>query len=181
MRGSDIAAALIGAALVLILAVIFVGTPKDKMQVFGFSFSSPETMVPAVRVENIGVHGIIGDGPHTHGAMTAEQQAADQEQHTKVEQSIFFSPGGYYTKEDIAKNGPLSPSQKFKDLMSRHDLKPKVGDYLCPITNTKANEAFPWWVGGKKYLFCCPPCVEEFVLNAKKGHAPKDPQDYVKR
>lgn len=164
-----------------LLAFIFAAAPIDQLSLFGITLVSPKTIAPKVRVENIGVHGIIGEGAHTHGAMSPAQQAADQEEHTKVEQSIFFKPGGIYTQEDIDKNGPLSPSQKFKDIMSRHDLKPAVGDRLCPITDTKANESFYWWVGGKRYTFCCPPCVEEFVLNAKKGIQPKAPEEYVKR
>ena len=67
--------------------------------------------------------------------------------------------------------------------MARHDLKVHSGERICPITETKANERFFWWVGGKRYTFCCPPCVEEFVLKAKKGEpeARKLSKEYVKR
>ena len=51
---------------------------------------------------------------------------------------------------------------------SEHDLRPKSGDKICPITLTKANAKFSWVIDGKTYEFCCPPCVDEFVALAKE-------------
>lgn len=165
----------------LFLWMMRAGDP-NQMQVMGVALANPETQTAKVRVDDIGVHGIIGNGAHSHGAMSADQQNADQEQHVKVEAGIFLKPGGRYTQADIDKNGPSPPSQKFAGLMARHDLKVHKGERICPITETKANDSFYWWVGGKRYTFCCPPCIEEFVLKAKKNDdvAKKSPEEYVK-
>ncbi|NDG64303.1 MAG: YHS domain-containing protein [Planctomycetes bacterium] len=59
---------------------------------------------------------------------------------------------------------------------------PKNGDLTCPITMTKANPNFTWIVAGKTYAFCCPPCIDEFVLMAKTNpSAIKDPEEYRKQ
>ena len=45
---------------------------------------------------------------------------------------------------------------------------------------TKANPKIAWQVDGKKYLFCCPPCVDEFVRMAKEEpETLKLPEEYV--
>jgi YHS domain-containing protein len=65
--------------------------------------------------------------------------------------------------------------------MSMHNAHPKPGDRICPITDTVANPKFSWVVSGKKYLFCCPPCIEEFVKQAKeKPDSIKEPMAYRK-
>jgi YHS domain-containing protein len=71
--------------------------------------------------------------------------------------------------------------QKFKGIKSTHDMKPKAGDRICPITETKANPLFSWVIDGKSYQFCCPPCVDEFLKAAKASEAPlAPPESYVK-
>jgi YHS domain-containing protein len=98
------------------------------------------------------------------------------------EQMLYFTPGGKYTQADIDANGKLSAGQKFRGFMSKHDMRPKPGDLICPVTFTKANPKVEWLVGGKTYLFCCPPCVDEFVRMAKEE--PEDvlePEDYVQK
>ncbi len=52
--------------------------------------------------------------------------------------------------------------------MAQHDARPKPGERVCPVTDTKANPKLTWVVGGKTYQFCCPPCITEFVAKAKK-------------
>lgn len=181
MKGT-IAAFFIGAAMcALFLWMMKTGDP-NRMQVMGMTLANPETQASKVRVDDIGVHGIIGNGAHSHGPMTAEQKRVEDESHAKVEEGIFLKPGGLYTQADIEKNGPLPPSKKFGNLMARHDLKVHPGEPICPITETRANDDFYWWVGGKRYTFCCPPCIEEFVLKAKKNDdaARKSPEEYVK-
>ncbi len=97
------------------------------------------------------------------------------------ERALYLSPGGKYTATDILANGKVTASQKFRGLMASHDMKPKAGDKLCPITNTKANSKFTWIVNGKPYEFCCPPCVDEFVKLAKEQpDAIKSPETYLK-
>jgi|GEM_PF-207644 len=98
------------------------------------------------------------------------------------EQKLYFTPGGKYTQADIDANGKLSAGQKFRGFMSKHDMKPKPGDFICPVTFTKANPKIEWIVGGKEYLFCCPPCVDEFVRMAKEEpDQVKEPEDYIQQ
>jgi len=93
------------------------------------------------------------------------------------ETKLYLTPWGKYTAADIAANGNVTASQKFKGLKAEHDLKPKVGDKICPITLTKASSKFAWIVDGKSYDFCCPPCVDEFVLTAKEKPAEMKPPE----
>ena len=98
------------------------------------------------------------------------------------ERKLYLTPGGKYTEADIKANGNVTASAKFKGLKSSHDMFPKPGDKICPVTKTKANPQFTWVVGGKTYEFCCPPCVDEFVKTAKATpNEIKQPADYVKR
>ena len=98
------------------------------------------------------------------------------------EAALFLTPGGAYTKADIAANGNKTVSQKYPGFVAAHDPKPKMGERVCPITDTKANPNLTWVVGGKTYQFCCPPCVTEFVTKAKTNPASlKDPAAYVKK
>lgn len=95
---------------------------------------------------------------------------------------LFLTPGGKYTAADIVANGNQTGNQKFRGFVPTHDLKPKVGDKICPVTLTKANPKCTWIVDGKTYEFCCPPCVEEFVKLAKEQPGEiKAPEGYVKR
>ena len=96
------------------------------------------------------------------------------------EQKLYFSPSGKYTQADIDANGKMSAGAKFRGFMSKHDMSPKPGDVICPVTFTKANPKIEWQVDDKKYLFCCPPCVDEFVRMAKEEpDSLKAPEDYV--
>ncbi len=98
------------------------------------------------------------------------------------ERALYLTPGGLYTEADIKANGSMTASDKYKGKMAKHDMKPKAGDKICPITMTKANPKFTWIIGGKTYEFCCPPCIDEYVLLAKTS--PKevlDPNEYVKK
>ncbi len=86
----------------------------------------------------------------------------------EFEKALYLSPGGKYTDADIAANGKVTASQKFKGLKAEHDLKPKSGDKICPVTLTKASPKFTWVIDGQPYEFCCPPCVDEFVAQSKE-------------
>jgi hypothetical protein len=99
-----------------------------------------------------------------------------------AEKKLYFTAGGIYTTEDIKANGNVTASQKFKGFVASHDLHPKVGEKICPVTLTKANPRCTWIIGGKKYEFCCPPCVDEFVTQAKENPKEiKQPEDYVQK
>lgn len=89
--------------------------------------------------------------------------AADAE-----ERELFSSPAGAYTLADIEANGALIPLEKYQGFRAEHDFRPQPGDQLCPITRTKANRDCTWIVGGQVYEFCCPPCIAEFVRQAKE-------------
>jgi len=98
------------------------------------------------------------------------------------ERALYLTPGGIYTEADIKANGSVTAGDKYKGKMAKHDMKPKAGDKICPITMTKANPKFTWIIGGKTYEFCCPPCIDEYVLLAKTS--PKevlDPSEYIKK
>jgi len=98
-----------------------------------------------------------------------------------AERDLYLVPGGRYTAADIVANGNATASKKFRGIKSSHDMFPKDGDRICPITETKANPKFTWVVDGKAYLFCCPPCVDEFVKTAKASSDPlAEPDSYVK-
>lgn len=101
-------------------------------------------------------------------ATAAHQEDMPSELPADEEQSLYLTPGGKYTEADIEANGRMTASQKFKGILSSHDMKPKPGDRICPITLTKANPKFTWIIGGEPYEFCCPPCVDEFVKTAKE-------------
>jgi hypothetical protein len=112
-----------------------------------------------------------------HGETAMPAKVANDE-----ERQLYLTPGGIYTQADIEANGNVTASQKFAAFQAAHDLNPKLGDKICPVTLTKANPKCSWIVGGKNYEFCCPPCVDEFVKLAKsKPEEVKEPEHYVKR
>lgn len=98
------------------------------------------------------------------------------------EKTLYLTPGGRYSLADIKANGTTVPSVKFQGVISEHDMDPKAGDKICPITETKANPSFTWIVGGKPYEFCCPPCIDEFLKKAKESpESIKAPEAYRKK
>ncbi|MBX7104211.1 MAG: hypothetical protein K1X57_09020 [Gemmataceae bacterium] len=114
-----------------------------------------------------------------------DERAADHAMPTKVadeaERKLYLTAGGKYTEADIKANGNVTASEKFKGVKAEHDLKPKPGDKVCPITLTKANPKFSWVIGGQTYEFCCPPCVDEFLTTAKEKPAEILPPDEYKK
>jgi hypothetical protein len=99
-----------------------------------------------------------------------------------AERRLYLTPGGRYTAADIRANGAVTASEKFRGIMASHDMKPRPGDKLCPVTMTKANPKFSWVVGGAVYEFCCPPCVDEFVQTAKeRPDEVLPPEEYRKK
>lgn len=135
-----------------------------------------EVTIPNVRI----------GGERFRVGFTSAVAHADTDMPAKVaddaERALYLTPGGKYTDADIKANGGTTASQKFKGIQASHDLKPKAGDRICPITLTKANAAYTWVVGGQAYEFCCPPCVDEFVQLAKdKPGEVKPPDEYRKK
>jgi hypothetical protein len=135
-----------------------------------------EVTVPSIRI----------NGERFRFAFASAAAAHEEDMPTKVaeeeERQLYLTAGGKYTEADIKANGGVTASEKFKGVMSSHDMKPRPGDRICPVTRTKANPKFSWVVGGKTYEFCCPPCVDEFVKTAKEQpDQVQEPEDYVKR
>jgi hypothetical protein len=99
---------------------------------------------------------------------------------SQQEKDLYLTPGGIYTAADIQANGNTVPSVKFKNISWPHDDNLKPGDKLCPITDNKADDRCVWVVGGKKYEFCCSPCLDKFLGWAKnKPEKIKAPEAYV--
>ena len=141
-----------------------------------------DVTVPSIRIagERFRLGFTSAPQPHDeHAEDIMPDKIADE-----AERELYLTPGGIYTQADIEANGNMTASQKFKGFMAKHDMHPKTGDKICPVTMTKANPACAWIVGGKKYEFCCPPCVDEFVSWAKNEDTIKDikdPEYYVKK
>ncbi len=121
------------------------------------------------------------------GFVTGQESHGDSEEMpakvaNDAERDLYLTPGGRYTAADIVANGNVTASQKFKGLKSEHDMKPKAGDKLCPISGTKASAKFTWIIDGKPYEFCCPPCVDEYLASAKLSAEPlPDPATFLKK
>lgn len=145
----------------------------------------PENLVGKsieVTIPNISIGGERFRMGFSNKAETHAAEVMPSKMANVAEKELYLTPGGIYTAADIEANGKVTASEKFAGFLPAHDLKPKVGDKICPITLTKANPECTWIVAGKKYEFCCPPCVEEFVTLAKtKPDEIKAPEDYVKR
>ena len=135
-----------------------------------------EVTIPSVRINGERFRLGFASATESHPADMMPDKVSDEE-----EVKLYLTAGGIYTDADIKANGGMTASQKFKGAMSSHDMNPKPGDKICPVTMTKANPKFTWVVGGKTYEFCCPPCVDEFVKTAKSAPDEiKAPEDYVK-
>lgn len=137
-----------------------------------------DVTIPNIRIEGerFRLGFVSGDDAHGPGTEMPEKLADSEEK------ELYLVPGGQYTAADIEANGTMTASQKFKGIKSAHDMNPKPGDRICPITETKANPKFEWTIGGKSYQFCCPPCVDEFLKSAKASKDPlPDPTTFVKQ
>ncbi len=138
-----------------------------------------DVTVPSIRIAGERFRLGFTSAPPTHDEDIMPDKVSDD-----AERALYLTPGGIYTQADIEANGNVTASQKFKGFMAKHDMHPKPGDKICPVTMTLANPACAWIVGGKKYEFCCPPCVDEFVSWAKNEETAKDildPEGYVKK
>jgi len=141
-----------------------------------------DVTVPSIRIAGERFRLGFTSAPQAHDEQAEDimpDKVADE-----AERELYLTPGGIYTQADIEANGNMTASQRFKGFMAKHDMHPKPGDKICPVTMTKANPTCSWIVGGKKYEFCCPPCVDEFVSWAKNEETikdVKDPEFYVKK
>lgn len=112
-------------------------------------------------------------------------EGSEAEQNARYEQEqrqIYLTARGRYTEDDIAAAGRQTAAAKYPRSHLTHELRPRAGDRLCPTSRVKANANFAWRVGGKTYVFCCPPCIDDFVRAAKERPAEVlDPEAYVKK
>ena len=149
-----------------------------------FEGTLPESVrsgVVSVTIQNIKIAGErfrfsfeLGDNGGDHGMPSTVSTSEARE--------LYLTPGGIYTQADIEANGKMTAAEKFRTFKAAHDMNPKSGDKICPVTATKANDKCTWIVGGKTYEFCCPPCVDEFVTWAKSEPAKiQPPEVYVKQ
>jgi YHS domain-containing protein len=136
-----------------------------------------EITIPSVRIGGERFRVGFSSTAVAHADPAMSGKVADAE-----ERKLYLTPGGKYTAADIKANGGKTASEKFKGVQASHDLKPKAGDRICPVTLTKANPAFTWVIDGQEYQFCCPPCVDEFVQLAKdKPDEIKPAGEYTKK
>jgi len=138
-----------------------------------------DVTVPSIRINGerfrIGFTSRVESHGSEEGAMPSSVSASE-------ERDLYLTPAGKYTLADIAANGNVTASQKFKGVISNHNLKPAAGDRICPVTLTKANSKFTWVIDGQSYEFCCPPCVDEYVKLAKEKPEELQPADsFVKK
>jgi hypothetical protein len=144
-----------------------------------FAGQLPEDLSPAVLV--VVVPSIEIDGQRYRFSFATTEPLMPRKVTNEAERELYLTPGGVYTVEDIAANGSVTASAKYDNFHSEHDSNPTPGDQICPITNTKANPACTWIVGGEEYQFCCPPCIDEFVKHAKEQpETIKSPGQYVR-
>jgi len=98
------------------------------------------------------------------------------------DQKLFLTAAGKYSEGDIATNGRRTAEECYQAFVPKHDLQPRPGDKVCPITRTKASAECSWVVDGRTYNFCCPPCIAQFVRAAREQPSTiKEPEAYVKR
>lgn len=150
---------------------LFIGRVPDGLEGRGLS-----VVVPSIRIAGQRLRFGFEAGSADHGRAMPEKVVDEGER------ELYLTPGGKYTDRDIAANGGITASRKFAGFRATHDPDPKPGDRICPITETRANPACTWIVGGKTYEFCCPPCVDEFLRQAKERPGSiGDPDSYVAR
>lgn len=93
---------------------------------------------------------------------------------------LHLTAGGLYTEADIAANGGTTAAAKYAGFRANHNLHPQPGAPICPITQTRADPMCKWVIGGKTYTFCCPPCIDEFLVRAKREpEEVLDPHAYI--
>jgi hypothetical protein len=131
--------------------------------------------VPRLTINNERFRFSVTRSTTTHTEMPTKVADAEERQ-------LYLTPGGKYTTADIKANGRQTASERFRKFSAAHDHKPQPGDRLCPITLTKANPQCTWVIGGERYEFCCPPCIDEFVKLAKENPDQIKPAaEYIKK
>jgi hypothetical protein len=140
-----------------------------------FQKSAITVVIPSIRIAQTRFRFAFHSG--TEGGNEMPQTVT-----AKAARDLYLTAKGLYTAADIAANGSTTAAERYRGFHSSHDFNPKPGDSICPVTHTKANPQCTWIVGGKRYLFCCPPCIDEFVkLAREEPEKVQNPEEYVKR
>ncbi len=84
------------------------------------------------------------------------------------EAALYAAPKGKYLADDVRTNGMVPASRKYRGERPAHNDRPTPGESVCPVSRARTDARFVWVIGGKEYLFCCPPCIDEFVATAKE-------------
>ena len=84
------------------------------------------------------------------------------------EATLYAVPKGKYLAADVQTNGTVPASRKYRGERPAHDDRPAPGERVCPVSRARTDARFVWVIGGRKYHFCCPPCIDEFVATAKE-------------
>ncbi|MDA1249618.1 MAG: hypothetical protein O2820_10375 [Planctomycetota bacterium] len=118
--------------------------------------------------------------------MTEEPDAEHPSMPAKVtdtaEKELYLTTSGTYTASDIKANGSQTASSRYSGFQSNHNIQPQPGDRLCPVTKTRASNECSWIIAGRTYYFCCPPCIDEFVKQARANTTPLPPPDsFIKK
>jgi hypothetical protein len=106
--------------------------------------------------------------PAEHAALVAAEQ-----------DRVYRTPAGRYTEGDIVAAGRKTAVERYRSYRGHRLVPAKAGEAKCPVTRMKADTALSWTVGGRQYRFCCPGCIDEFVLAAReRPEEIKVPEEY---
>lgn len=147
-------------------------------------FSGRLTSVPTSEKAKIAISAIRINGKAFPLEVEVPKKAFDGKANGRfnAEREILLVPGGKYTAADINANSSTTASEKYQDFKAKHDFNPHAGEWICPVTRAKANPECSWMIDGQSYLFCCPPCIIEFVAWAKETpDKVKSPRAYVQK
>jgi hypothetical protein len=164
---------LLGAAAVGAVSVNFWDTSVQRLQLKLVEKAlAANKITPAADIHSLGFHGQWADiHMDEDPPYSPAQQKLIAEADAKA-RPIFATPGGAYTKEDIALNGTTPPYERFHRFQFLAIMKPYPAQPFDPITHTKTGGAFAWYVGGKLYHFASIGSLEAFVVMAKTQPGP---------
>ena len=111
-------------------------------------------------------------------ALSADEHAARV---ADEQRRLYLTAGGRYTGADVRAAGGKTAVERYRGFRVRRLVRALPGDRVCPVTRMKADDGITWTVGGGEYRFCCPVCIDDFVLKAReRPDEIKAPGEYVK-
>jgi hypothetical protein len=110
--------------------------------------------------------------------MSVEEHAA---QVAEEQRRLYLTPAGRYTEADITAAGRQTAVGQYRGYRVRRLVQAGPGERFCPITRMKCDDGITWIVGGEQYRFCCPVCIDDFIVAAReRPDEIKAPREYVK-